>query len=322
MILWSWEPLTRSLNWAFCFLVRTFREYLLCPKFPDPALVLRSVRAALGACLKSDSLQALLFVHLMGSSTRQVSRDLVLNLHLVPHETWVKSWCQLPTCSPALLTEFCPHRRKKLIPRMCVLPALWWLVQCWPWNCCWWQHVNPLKNALILKSMYTWNWTQQKFKYSKVNGSRWLETIIRVPHTLIQSWGSWIWCQFQSNFWHAFIHSSSFWSPATSSENVHWPLAQTCPFLSVRGLGMGNFQRKEPKRWCKSSFACFLVSGGWESLPHLLQSKPQELLSPSLCLGFPEAVGIFINAKDEARGWANCPPVHLFVRSFFLFFCS
>lgn len=54
--------------------------------------------------------------------------------------------------------------------------------------------------------------------------------------------------------------------------------------LSVHpgGLGMGNFQWKEPKRWCKSSLPCFLVSGGWERLPYLLQSKPQELFSPPL----------------------------------------
>ena len=41
-ILWSWELLTRCLNWAFCILVRTFEEYLLFPKFPGDSVIKNS----------------------------------------------------------------------------------------------------------------------------------------------------------------------------------------------------------------------------------------------------------------------------------------
>ena len=46
MILWSWELLTRSLNWDFCVLVRTFQEYLLFCKFPGGSVVKNSLANA------------------------------------------------------------------------------------------------------------------------------------------------------------------------------------------------------------------------------------------------------------------------------------
>lgn len=147
-------------------------------------------------------------------------------------------WCQLPTCSPALLTEF-------------------WILSTQGERSSTQQSVIPLKNAAIVKFTYTWSWTlrtQQKFNYSKVSGSRSLENRYWFPHTRIQAWGLWIWCKLQDNFWHACTYSSNFWSSASSpSKNVHGSLAQIFPFLSVRGPGMGNFQWDEPNRWCKSS---------------------------------------------------------------------
>lgn len=64
----------------------TFWDYFLCPKDHDPAWALRSVSADLGACLKTDNLQALLSVHSTYLSP-QVSAGLFLHLHLIPHET-------------------------------------------------------------------------------------------------------------------------------------------------------------------------------------------------------------------------------------------
>lgn len=110
--------------------------------------------------------------------------DLFLNLYLIPHETWVRRQCQPPSCSPALQTEFYPAGRKVLITGTRVLPALWWLIYDFPPPQ---QHIIPLKSAVIFKLMYTWNGrlrTQQRFKYSKVNGSRLLENnYYSSPHT-------------------------------------------------------------------------------------------------------------------------------------------
>lgn len=72
-------------------------------------------------------------------------------------------------------------------------------------------------------------------------------------------------------------------SGATSSPgNVHRARelqSASLPLSVGQSPEMGNFQLKRTKEMMQI-ISSFLVSGGWERLPHLGQSKLQEVLSP------------------------------------------
>lgn len=194
----------------FAFLVGTFQEYYS----PLKTLTLLGLSGMSGLTWE---LQALLSVHSTSPLPQSVSRFVFASS---PDTSWnlshkVVSATHMPPC---LLAEF-------------------WIMSTQGEGSSSQQRLILLKNMVIFKFTYTWSWTlriQQKFKYSKVSGNRLLENHYHSSHAhLLQTWESRIWCKLQNNFWHAYTHSSSSWSSASSSSvSVHWFLAHIGPFLS------------------------------------------------------------------------------------------
>lgn len=117
VILWSWKPLTKSLN-SLVF-IWTFGDCFLCPKDQDAVRALRSVRPDQGAwrpfslCIRPT---------LHPTKCQQVC-FYFFTWYLMKPESQSR-WCQLSTCSPALLTEFwiLSMQGERVSSQQCVSP--------------------------------------------------------------------------------------------------------------------------------------------------------------------------------------------------------
>lgn len=207
MILWSWEPLTRSLNWALCFLVRTFQKYSLCPK--DLGL------SDVGVGLRSDIIHP--------SNCQQICLC-IFTWFLIKPESQARSH-QLPTYSSALLTEFYPHRERSA--HHSNMSTHLKMQYFFLYTCSWTLRTQQNLNAA--KWMQVDCWESLSF-HTHLTGLR----------------AVWIWYKFCRIIFGMPVLILPVMEPFCFFRECLWVSSSNLPF-SVRGPGMGDFQLKEPE---------------------------------------------------------------------------